>query len=325
MLKEFAENFSKKYMVKVRAVLGPDAEDDKEVTLLNRSIAWTPSGITIESDPRHAELVLRELGLNEDSKGSTTTGSKVVDDEDTKMLDKMETTKYRSVVARLNYMCSDRPDIQYSDKELCRCMSSPTTTSWSRLKRLGRYLKDHPRLMIKFDHQYMDGTCRIDVFADTDYAGCGVTRKSTNGGCTLRGSHCLKAWASTQSVVALSSGEAEYYGLTKAGCVGIGMKSLYGDFMIDTTMEVHLHTDSTAAKGIASRRGLGKLRHIEVQYFWLHDHFARKTFTLHKVLGTENPADLMTKYLPELMIIKCLMTMSMEYMSGRSIVAPALV
>ena len=36
-------------------------------------------------------------------------------------------------------------------------------------------------------------------------------------------------------------------------------------------MSVRVHTDSSAAKAVASRRGLGKLRHIELKYLWVQE------------------------------------------------------
>ena len=48
-------------------------------------------------------------------------------------------------------------------------------------------------------------------------------------------------------------------------------------------------------QAFAARRGLGKMRHIETRYLWVQEHLALKTFRLHKVLGTENPADVLTK------------------------------
>ena len=323
-LKKFAHDLGQVYIVKVRGVLGSNRNDLKEITLLNRCITWHDDHISIEADPRHAELVLRELGLTTDSKGSTTTGVKSsTDDDEDQELNKEEATMYRSISARMNYMCADRADLQFAVKELCRDMSAPTTRSWGKLKRLGRYLKDNIRLEIIYKFQEEQST--IDLYADTDYAGCTRSRKSTNGGCAMRGAHCLRTWSSTQSVIALSSGEAEYYGLTKAGCLGLGIKSLYKDFGHDVQIIMNLHTDSTAAKGIASRKGLGKLRHIEVQYLWLQDHIAKRHFILHKILGVKNPADTMTKYLSVIDIVKHMRTMNMEYTVGRSGAAPAIV
>ena len=139
----------------------------------------------------------------------------------------MEATRYRSVVARANYMAADRPDIQYAVKELCRDMGAPSRSSWCKLKKLGRYLCRSPRLIIKYGYQ--DTQDHITVYSDSDYAGCRRTRKSTSGGCAMVGVHCVKTWSTTQSIVALSSGEAEYYALVRAACVGLGLKALYHD------------------------------------------------------------------------------------------------
>ena len=58
-----------------------------------------------------------------------------------------------------------------------------------------------------------------------------------------------------------------------------------------------LYTDSTAAKSFASRRGLGKMRHIETRELWLQESVNKKDVLLRKAQGEDNPADMMTKYL----------------------------
>ena len=77
---------------------------------------------------------------------------------------------YRSISARMNYMCADRADLQFAVKELRREMSAPTTRSWGRLRRLCRYLKDNIRFEIVYKLQ--EEHPNIDLYADTDYAGC---------------------------------------------------------------------------------------------------------------------------------------------------------
>ena len=66
----------------------------------------------------------------------------------------------------------------------------------------------------------------LDIYTDTDWAGCGRTRKSTSGGLVMFGRHCLKHWASTQASVTLSSGEAEFHGLVKGAAVALGQQAL---------------------------------------------------------------------------------------------------
>ena len=72
----------------------------------------------------------------------------------------------------------------------------------------------------------------------------------------MLGDHFFKNLATTQAIVALSSGEAEYHGMTKGACEGFA---------------VVLETDSSAAKGIASRKGVGKVKHLETRTLWVQD------------------------------------------------------
>ena len=102
------------------------------------------------------------------------------DPEEDETLNEEDSSRFRALAARANYLSQDRPDIQYATKDLCREMSSPTVRSWTGLKRLGRYLLDHPRLVHEFRRQGKHD--KLIVWSDTDYAGCPRTRKSTSGG-----------------------------------------------------------------------------------------------------------------------------------------------
>ena len=88
----------------------------------------------------------------------------------------------------------------------------------------------------------------------------------------MHGSNLIKHWPSTQSVIALSSGEAEYYGLVKGGSHVMGIKAMCKDLGVMLKGSLVLATDASAAKAIAQRRGLGKVRHIEVNQLWLLEH-----------------------------------------------------
>ena len=143
-------------------------------------------------------------------------------------------------------------------------MSSPTRGSWKGLLNLGKYLKNHYRSGYRY--LYQDNPKELAVWADTGFAGCKRTRKSTSGGAVMWGFHLIKSWSSTQSVVALSSGEAEYYGMVKGASVALG-QSVLKDFNIECS--ITLKSDASAAIAISNRRGLGKVRHIEVCQRWL--------------------------------------------------------
>ena len=135
----------------------------------------------------------------------------------------------------------------------------------------------------------------IETWCDSDWAGCPDTRKSTSGGITLWGQHPIKAWSTTQSVIALSSGEAEYYALVKAGSQSIGIRSMLKDFGMKG--RIKLITDASAAQGIAARRGLGQVKHVEVNMLWLQDKVNKNEIAIEKTGGKENIADTLTKFM----------------------------
>ena len=115
----------------------------------------------------------------------------------------------------------------------------------------------------------MENDCIIDVYSDSDWAGCIRTRKSTSGGVMMLGNGVVKTWSSTQTTIAQSSGEAEYYALVRAAAEGLGMQSVMHDLGWKT--RVRLWVDSSAAKSIASRIGLGRVRRLEVKFLWLQE------------------------------------------------------
>ena len=123
---------------------------NREGKVLNRILRCDSVGWQIEADPRHAELIVEQLGLQDDKGIGTpgpTTSAEEDDQEDDVPLVGADITSYRGVIARCNYMGSDRPDCLFAIKEGCREMSAPTTGSLRRLRRIGRYLKAHPRLV----------------------------------------------------------------------------------------------------------------------------------------------------------------------------------
>jgi hypothetical protein len=278
--------------------------------------------VEYEADPRQGERLLEGLGLDGNCKATATPGLKPVIDvlKDDSPLSTDSHTTFRALAARANYLAQDRIDLQFAAKEACRFMSAPTDSAEAALKRLGRYLIGHKRVVYCYPFQRATA---IDVYSDTDWSGCPRTRRSTSGGCIMIGQHCIRTWSSTQPSVTLSSGEAEYYGLVKAAGAGLGHQSLMSDLGID--LPVTAWTDSSAALGIASRSGLGKLRHLETHTLWLQEKVRTKAIMVKKVWGEVNPADLFTKHLPSREKVHQLLGLfGCEYRDGRAASAPLL-
>ena len=98
-----------------------------------------------------------------------------------------------------------------------------------------------------------------------------------------------------QSVQATSSGESEFYAITKGLSNSLGMRSLILDFGLPT-FKIVIETDASAGKGIALRLGAGKLKHIETQYLWSQKVFYDKLAELKKIPRGENAADIGTRH-----------------------------
>ena len=107
---------------------------------------------------------------------------------------------------------------------------------------------------------------------------------------------CLvKHWAKTQTTVSLSSGEAELQGIAAGAAQGLGLQSLMRD--MGWEVKLRLHSDATAAIGMCKRKGLGKVRHLATTDLWIQEKVRSGQIELFKVLGTESPADALTKYI----------------------------
>ena len=100
------------------------------------------------------------------------------------------------------------------------------------------------------------------------------------------GDHLIKAWSSTQPIVAMSSGEAEYYAMVKGASTALGLQSMASE--VGYPLSIVLCVDSSAAIGISSRRGLGKVRHIEFEdddLVYKYNDFGFISFDLWQVKG----------------------------------------
>ena len=308
------------YTCKVKGRLGPGRGDLKSARLLNRVISWEADGLTLEADQRHAEIIVRDLGLDK-CKGSVVPGTKEANDviiEGDEELDSAGAKQFRGLAARANFLAIDRGDIQYSVKETCRSMARPTRSGWDKLRKLGRYLKSYPSVVRLF--KWQDPPGKVIATVDSDHAGCLRTRKSTSGGSLWLGTHVLKTWASTQSTIAISVGEAEYYAIVKGASQALGLQSLLCEIGIKSSITVR--TDSASAKGMSSRVGLGKTRHVAVNLLWVQQRVRRGDISISKIPGLTNPADLFTKYLTGPRIVELSEQLNQVRREGRHELAP---
>ena len=318
-LKFLEKKLKEKFELRVDGLIGPDATDGTSMSVLNRIISYNKADgvVSYEADARHAEQIVKELDLT-NAKAVTTPSEKqrqedVLDAEDLPVLSPEEASKYRSLVMRAAYLSLDRADIAEMVKGLARHMKAPTSYSWGRLKRLGRYLLGKPRVCQVFRPQRMFSEIR--VFCDSDHAGDLATRKSTTGLVVMLGDHNLKCSSTLQSTISLSSGESEYYALVKAAQTGLGVSALLTEWKIP--VKLVLLSDSSAASGMISRKGLGRTRHVQTRYLWVQERIRVKDLRV-EVVGTEkNVSDIGTKPLPAETVLRHMTKIGQLFTAGR--------
>ena len=129
------------------------------------------------------------------------------------------------------------------------------------------------------------------------------------------GAHCVTHWCRGQAVIALSSGEAEYYSLVTLVAEMCGADSLAKDWNLDYKFGVNM--DATAAIGMAGRRGLGKVKHIHTVFLWVQERLQEHKAVVKKQHTTDMLADILTKYLPRETLEKLLGGMGFVYRDSK--------
>ena len=311
----FHEEIAKTWTIKVRGILGPPGTEGtvQKIDILNRLVTWTDEGIEYEADPRHAEIIAREMGVT--GKAVTPIVKEKAEDAEKDMEEiaaELRTT-YRSNTMRAAYLSQDRPDISAAIRELTQGMQKPLNHHWAKLKRLARYLNYKPRMVQKFPYQR--GVSKYECWCDSNHAGCIRTRKSTSGGAFMAGKCCLRHYAKGQGVIALSSGEAEFYGLITAIANALGDVALAKDWGV--RLEPLVHMDATAGIAIGSRRGLGRVKHIDTIYLWVQEVINQGRVRVDKKGTHEMLADVCTKAVVESKMNLMVGRMGFVYQEGR--------
>eukprot|EP00435_Cladocopium_sp_Y103_P066724 s995_g29.t1 len=106
-------------------------------------------------------------------------------------------------------------------------------------------------------------------------------------------------------VISLSSCEPELHGMISTLCDGIFIKRC-AEFVGSCTIERILFTDSSSARQLASRQGIGRVKHLDAKVLWIQDHVREDRICLSQVGTQWNIADIGTKVLTAKRL-KCLL------------------
>lgn len=215
------------------------------------------------------------------------------------------------MVGLLLYLVSDRPDLAFVVRTLSSKMAVPTEKAYKLAIGAVAYLRGTNAVGIKFKKNWpgkmvLDtrndrpsghaGYHVVEAVADADFAGDKTTRRSISGGQVyINGNVCL-AYSRTQKNISLSK--------------AILIKKAWAFLVRDLDTQLVARTDSSAGQGIASRRGVGRVRHLDTRYLWVQELVLGGKLKLDDI-DLVQPADAGTKSLSSsrLRMLRALMNM----------------
>ena len=143
------------------------------------------------------------------------------------------------------------------------------------------------------------------MISDADWAGCVDSRKSTSGYAFFMG-NSLVSWASKkQSIVALSSTEAEYVALCAAAQETVWLRNLLCDVGLSQTKATCIKEDNQDAICLAKNpKDHTRTKHIDIKYHYTRQVIEEKKIKLDYTPTGNMVADTLTKGLPKVKFVE---------------------
>ncbi len=223
---------------------------------------------------------------------SLTTDSQMTNEDCQQLKDH---ASYRALIGSLLYLAlATRPDIAHPVAELARHVSNPTDDHWLGLKRILRYLCGTASLGLKYSAEQ---SSELLAYSDSDWAGDRLSdAKSTTGWLTMIGGGLVSWTSRKQSIVALSSTEAEYIAYGEAVQEMLWLRQLLQEIRQPCPGPTILRCDNQSAIALATNdKHHQRTKHINVRHHFLRQHVNDKAIVLEWVPSQEQLADILTK------------------------------
>ncbi|KAL5549510.1 hypothetical protein UlMin_004741 [Ulmus minor] len=218
---------------------------------------------------------------------------------------------YSSAVGSIMYtMICTRPDVAYGISLLSRFMSNPGREHWEGIKWLLRYLLSSSDVGLMFK-SCKEGAI-LKGYVDSDFAGDKDKRRSTTSYIFTLCDCCVSWKSQLQSIVTLSTTEAEYIATTEAMKEAIWLKGLLKELKL-LKGEVNVYSDSQSSIFLCKNPVFhDRTKHIDVKYHFIRDVVSQGIINLQKIPSEFNPADMGTKVLPVSRFKECLNSLNIE-------------
>ncbi|KAH9781841.1 hypothetical protein KPL71_008631 [Citrus sinensis] len=210
----------------------------------------------------------------------------------------MRKIPYSSAVGSIMYaMVCTRPDLAHGVGVISRFMGNPGKGHWNAVKWVLRYLQGSAVTAIMFG-KTSEASPEVVGFVDSDYAADKDRRRSITGFVFTMCRGAISWKSSLQSVVALSTTEAEYIALTEAVKEAIWLRGLVTELGFEQEV-VRVSCDSSSAIQLSKNPKFHeRTKHIDVRMHFIRDEISKGVVNVVKVPTEVNPADMLTKPLP---------------------------
>ncbi|GAU25767.1 hypothetical protein TSUD_222240 [Trifolium subterraneum] len=208
----------------------------------------------------------------------------------------VDSTMFRQLIGSLRYLCQTRPDISYAVGYVSRFMSKPLKFHLLAAKRILKYINGTIHYGVLFPYSRDSSKLELNGLSDADWCGDKVDRRSTSD-YVFKFQNAPVSWCSKkQSVIALSSCEAEYVAGSLAACQANWLQSLLSEMKIIDNITVILKIDNKSAINLAKNPvSHGKIKHIETRFHFLGDQVNKGKLSLEHCSTNDQQADILSK------------------------------
>ena len=209
----------------------------------------------------------------------------------------MKTRGYQAAIGSLTYSAiATRPDLSSVVGVLSQFMSNPGQEHWIGIKRIFRYIKGTFDYGQKFEAS-RDEEFKFCDYADADWAGDVTSRMSTTWYVFQLGNATISWKSKRQTVVALSSTEAEYVALCAAAQETVWLRHLLASIRFKQKDATVVHEDNQGT--IALTKNPSRTKHIDIKYHFVQEAIEKKDVCLVYCPTEKMVADILTKALPK--------------------------
>jgi hypothetical protein len=215
------------------------------------------------------------------------------EEESTDVSETGEQNDFRALVGSLLYLAlSTRPDIAHAVAAQARQVAKPTAEGWSELKKILRYLSGTASYGLVYG-----GSSELIAYSDSDWAGDRHgDGRSTTGWFMMVGTTPISWTSRKQTIVALSSTEAEYIANGEAVQEVLWVRQLLEDIHQLQNHPILLRCDNSSAIALASNdKHHQRTKHINVKHHFIRQYVENNTIQLQWVPSEQQLADILTK------------------------------